>query len=212
MQNTDPDADIYKFNQKNAELINYISEHSGMVRSNTRAPFNNLAKLVISLLNFQNITNIFQAVVIHDTLEVHRFHNLKLPAWTDSIFPEKMSQLKARAFELFTETPYMRRIKGGLLVTEILDKMMQKQSGEISQNILIYSGHDASLANIARGLNVTDQVTMLPEYGATLAFEMHCNEANFTDCSIKVRAIHFSATEKFRFRTTSTMARTFDIS
>lgn len=113
-----------------------------------------------------------------------------------------MSPLKARAFELFTETPFMRRIKGGLLITEIVDKMFMKQSGEITQNILIYSGHDATLANMVRGLNISDQAPIMPEYGTSLIFEMHCNDeysSQIPHCAVKVRN-NFRAPIKMQLR------------
>lgn len=130
--------------------------------------------------------------MIHDALEVHRDAKLKLPAWTESIFPDKMAPLKARIFQLFTETPYMRRIKGGLLITDIADQMAKKQRGEISQNIFIYSAHDLTLVNMLRGLNVTDQTNMLPKYGASLVFELHCDDeqaSQHPECIVKVCAI-----------------------
>lgn len=140
-------------------------------------------------LLFQNITNILQCIVIYDTLQVQTNHNLKLPLWTESIYPAKMYTLKARGMELFTETPYMRRIKGGLLITEIVDKMMKKEAGELTQNIFIYSGHDLTIMNMLRGLNVTDQTQLVPDYGASLIFELHCNDEYSTlyaSCIVEV--------------------------
>lgn len=83
----------------------------------------------------------------------------------------------------------MRRIKGGLLITDITDQMVKKQRGEISQNIFIYSAHDATLVNMLRGLNVMDQMHMLPEYGASLVFELHCDDeqpSQHPQCIVKV--------------------------
>lgn len=127
---------------------------------------------------------------MYDTLEVQASNNLKVPTWAESIFPEKMSTLKIRAIEMFTETPYMRRIKGGMLVTEIFDKMIKKQMGELTQNIFVYSGHDTTLANMIRGLNITDHVQLLPAYGASLVFELHCDDeypSEYPPCIVKVR-------------------------
>lgn len=86
----------------------------------------------------------------------------------------------------------MRRIKGGLLITEIADKMIKKQTGELTQNIFIYSAHDLTLVNMLRGLNVTDQTESLPDYGASLIFELHCNGEYSTlnaPCIVKVSTI-----------------------
>lgn len=192
LYSTDSDSGIRKFNEKHAEVLNYIAKHSGQVarpvfpRPKKQVTYKYLAH---RFNYFQNITDFMQSIVVYDVLQVQKFHNLTLPTWTESVFPDVMARMKERAIELFTETPYMRRIKGGLLVTEIFNKMVQKRSREISQNILIYSGHDNTLANMARGLNITDQVPLMPEYGAAVIFEMHCKDANSTGyaaCSIEV--------------------------
>lgn len=193
----DPDTDMYKFNQQHSDLFKYISKHTGEVHKYLFPLFKHFTFSYIQFLIYsallctysQNYSNILQSVAVYDALEVQRDSNLKLPAWTESIFPDKMSLLKRRIFDLFTETPYMRRIKGGLLITEIVDKMIKKQTEEITQNILVYSGHDSTIRNMVRGMNVTDQVPEMPGYGASLIFELHCNDeysAENPRCVIKV--------------------------
>lgn len=122
------------------------------------------------------MTNILQAVLIHDTLFVEYDNNFKLPKWTYPIFPALLLAVRGRAFELYTETPYMTRIRGGPILTDILQQMKRKQRGELTRNSAIYSAHDFTVCNLLRALNASDQTTNTPEYGVTVALELHCGE------------------------------------
>lgn len=50
-----------------------------------------------------------------------------------------------------------------------------KVAGNLSpnRNVFIYSGHDVTLVNVMRALNISDQTSRKPDYAATLAFELH---------------------------------------
>lgn len=86
--------------------------------------------------------------------------------------------------ELFSETPFMKRIRGGPLITDVYQQMVKKQNGSLPHNFAIYSAHDSTLVNVMRALNVDDQTTTIPDYGATLAFELHCRRDD--DCYVRV--------------------------
>lgn len=129
-----------------------------------------------------------QVFLLHDTLHVEESNDLKLPEWTVPIYPDKLLDVKKRTFQLFTETAYMKRIRGGPLVSEIFEQMQQKQNGDLSRNFAIYSAHDSTVFNLMRALNVDDQIAALPGYGATLAFELHCHPDE--ECYVQVSAIH----------------------
>lgn len=125
--------------------------------------------------------------MVYDSLQVLMDYGLELPEWTKSIFPEKWRPLRVRTMQVFTETPYMKRIRGGPLITEIVNKMMRKQRGEITQNMYIYSGHDSTLLNMLSGMNMHNQTNGIPDYGAALIFEMHCDDQTAPeDCVIEV--------------------------
>lgn len=132
----------------------------------------------------QNITNILQIATLADTLFVEDSNNLILPTWTDPIYPDVLDAVKVKAYELFTYTRYMTRIRGGPLLTVILQQMVQKQNGPLSRNFAIYSAHDTTLGNLMKALNVINQTTPTPDYGATLAFELHCGIVD--ECIINV--------------------------
>lgn len=135
-----------------------------------------------------------QVAFIQDTLSIEADNGLKLPEWTHSIFPEVLQGVKERGFQVYTETPYMTRIRGGPLLTDMFEQMVQKQSGNLTRNIAIYSAHDSTLSAVLKALDVINQTTYTPEYGAALAIELHCGRGN--QCNVEVSKItHLTKSE-----------------
>lgn len=63
----------------------------------------------------------------------------------------------------------------GALVTDIVNKMVKKDANSLKpdRSMFLYSGHDVTLVNVMRALRIIDQTSGKPDYGATLAFELH---------------------------------------
>lgn len=106
---------------------------------------------------------------------------MTLPEWTASVFPDQMIPLVEQGFALHTHNELMKLIKGGPLVTKIIYQMLEFKNGNSSRTVNLYSGHDLTLLSVIRLLNLTSETSRLPNYGATLAFELHCD--NDLDCS-----------------------------
>lgn len=83
----------------------------------------------------------------------------------------------------------MFSLKGPVL-TQILDNMMNKKLNQLDsdRSMYIYSAHDVTLVNVMRALNITDQTSRKPHYGATLAFELHFNE-RLNDLELRVSVV-----------------------
>lgn len=188
----DPDTDIYKYNQKIRPLYEYLRKHSGEVslvpfvfalfRGIPFLDFSNIFEFFVT--SDQNVTNVGQVFFIHDVLFVEDSHDLPLPPWTTTIYPAVLLSVRARAFQLFTETQFMKRIRGGPLLTDIYQQMLQKQINALTRNFAIYSAHDSTVVNLMRALNVTEQTTNTPDYGAAVALELHCPVNQ--ECHVKV--------------------------
>lgn len=128
------------------------------------------------------MTNVKQAQSLWDILSIEQSKNLTLPAWTDAVFPNRLHIMAEWGLRFGLQTPYMMLAKGGPLVSRIFDQMMHKQNRkEPNRSINIYSGHDSTLLSVIRLLNLTRETTKIPDYGATLAFELHC--AKDDNCS-----------------------------
>lgn len=198
----DPQTDFYRYTQQLAGLYGYLSEHMGEVSAlHTVATrfllwFSKIPNNFpfIFILRNKNVTQIRQITRVEDTLFVQANNNLKLPAWTNSIYPDLLHDVKARRFQLYTETLYMTRIRGGPFLTDVFQQMQQKQRRKLSRKIAIYSAHDDTISNVMRALNVIDQTTVTPEYGATLALELHCDDD--MECTVKVSKSHLLSASK----------------
>lgn len=146
----------------------------------------------------QEVTNVQQVADVQNILSIQQSNGLELPEWSDAVFPEDLLDVRVRSFQLYTEGPYMKRIKGGPLVTDIFDQMYAKQNGELSRKIMIFSAHDKTLANVMSALNVIDQTEPLPDYGATLLFELYCGGSD--ECTVRVSdALSSSHNIRFHF-------------
>lgn len=119
-----------------------------------------------------------------DTLLVQSDNGLELPAWAKPYFPDVLFGARVRAYQLYTETPYMRRIRGGPVLTDMLKQMKHKQEGKLTRNIAIYSAHDTTLNFLQNALNVIDQTTIMEDYAATLALELYCDRDE--ECTVNV--------------------------
>lgn len=135
------------------------------------------------------MTSVLDVWALWDTLIIQRDNNLTLPAWTGAVFPDQMRVMAELGLSLGFQTQSMRLQRGGPLVSRIVGQMRDKQNGS-SRSLYIYSAHDSTLLSVSRLLNLTDQTSGVPDYGATLAFELHCTEKN--DCSqMEVKVSYF---------------------
>lgn len=76
----------------------------------------------------------------------------------------------------------------GYLVTDVFDKMVRKRNGELKppRKLYIYSGHDVTLVNVMRALDIIPQTSIKPDYASALHFELHRNPELESDMEVKV--------------------------
>lgn len=121
-----------------------------------------------------------------------------------------MLTVAERMLTLLTETLYMKIVKAGPLLTDILSQMAKKRKGELQdtnsaasnaiedilniqyqdksadRSIALYSGHDITLISLLRALNLTEQTSSKPDYGAALGIELHQGNNDQNDHEVKV--------------------------
>jgi len=157
---TQPSEILY--NKDHADLFKYLSEHTGL-----------------DIISFSNVSDIY------DTLFVQTAHNLSLPEWTKEVFPEKMQPMANKWIKMQSQTPEMRRLKAGPLLTDILRNMKRasENPSEAELKVLealfhtpaakfyLYSGHDTTLSVVLDALDLFSGI--IPPYASTLYFELH---------------------------------------
>nr|AYV99628.1 venom polypeptide [Dolopus genitalis] len=124
----------------------------------------------------------------YDTLKIYKDNGLNLPEWAKEIFPEKMRPFAERTYSVYTETPYMKKVKGGAFITEVYKKMVSKQAKTLSpeRKMFLYASHDSTIIGILNALDILDQAARLPDYAAMLVFELHTNKALENDLEVKI--------------------------
>lgn len=82
----------------------------------------------------------------------------------------------------------MKKIKGGALITDVIDNMVRKRLKILSPNrsIFVYSGHDITLVNVMRSLGVLEETSRKPDYASALVFELHHSVIYDDDFEVKV--------------------------
>lgn len=78
--------------EDNAELFQYLTEHTGM-----------------------KVDTIRKVEELYNTLEIEQLQNFTLPSWTEKVFPNAMKPIAILCLASFTETKFMQRMKGGIL-------------------------------------------------------------------------------------------------
>lgn len=75
----------------------------------------------------------------------------------------------------------------GYLVTDVLDKMIRIKKAQLdpARRLFIYSGHDVTLVNVMRALNISSQTSNKPDFASALHFELHHNPID-NDSEVKV--------------------------
>lgn len=112
-------------------------------------------------------------------------NGLQVPDWAQPIFPDKLREIQEFAALLPTIRPYMKHIKGGKLITNIVTQLLQK-TVNLSQTTQMYSAHDTTLVNLIVGIGIQDQTGILPGYGAALVFELYDSNGECDDWLLKV--------------------------
>lgn len=91
LKNAYQSVEIQQLNEQNKELYEMLTKNTG-----------------------QDMSNITAVEFLYNTLEIEDNNGLTLPAWTKGIYPNTMKSIAARSLAIFTETPFMRKMKGGM--------------------------------------------------------------------------------------------------
>lgn len=140
------------------------------------------------LFLLQNITTTAQGEQLYNILFIEKAFGLELPKWTEAVYPKKLLALAERNLALLTENDYMKRVRGGYLVTDVIDKMIQIKSNQLqpARRLYLYSGHDVTLVNVMRALNITSQTSNKPDFTSAMHFELHRNPTFDNDFEVRV--------------------------
>ncbi|VBB28880.1 unnamed protein product [Acanthocheilonema viteae] len=145
-----------------------------------------------NMTGYQNLQLDERFIFILDTLNVERFHNLKLPEWFTVNTEKEMKVLnrEIRKYRFgnakyFGSNKRLIQLRGGTVLNGIIDKLQQKwecMNGDNSKcvwykRIKFYglSAHDVTISAllIALGVNFENVDIYNPQYGATISSELY---------------------------------------
>ncbi|CAH1398948.1 unnamed protein product [Nezara viridula] len=134
---------------KQKDLYDYLFEHSG-----------------------KTVTDPDGVMDIYSTLKAEEEFGLKLPTWTNEVYPNEMANVTAFSFILNSYTDELKRLKGGPLLKKILNDSKNKINDNLHERKLyLYAGHDSTVANVLQALKVWDP--QIPKYNILALIELH---------------------------------------
>ncbi|OXU18976.1 hypothetical protein TSAR_000201 [Trichomalopsis sarcophagae] len=141
--------------KQNAKLYLYLSEKSG-----------------------KSISNLENLEFLYNVLYIEELYNKTLPAWTKSVYPDKLKPWAEMSFTVETYNTLLKRLKSGPLLKNMIEHMHQKSKGALTpdRKLWIYSAHDETVANLMNTLNIFEP--HCPPYAATLLVELRMNAKN----------------------------------
>jgi len=164
----------------------YSSPFAAQVNSNN----SKLLKLLTEKSG-QPVRNFAEAEFLYNILILQKKLELQLPDWASEEVLEQMKQLAITSLAAFTQTSFMRKIRGGInnklfceafflipfnilgpLLEQILHKLVEKQAGSSNLKLFVVSGHDLTLVSLLRTLGFTESAWK-PDFSASLIIELH---------------------------------------
>lgn len=77
----------------------------------------------------------------------------------------------AAGFRLLAESDFMKKVKGGVLLADIIKQFEQTVQGVSKKNFIIFSGHDLTIFHLMSVLGI--KLEVLPNYGAAVVVEFY---------------------------------------
>jgi len=148
MEELSSDPTIKDIIAKNDWVFKYLTNHTG-------AP----------------VTGLLDIDYLYDTLYIEHLYNLTLPEWTHRVFPDQMKPMTDLSFKLSTWSLQMKRLRGGPLVSSIIDHFQGFIDKTHGRKMLMYSGHDTTLSSLLNTLGMFDP-PIAPPYASLIMIEL----------------------------------------
>lgn len=110
-------------------------------------------------------------------LVIESIHGMKLPEWTEKVFPDPITEMSAIAFQMATVTRPMARLLAGPLLRDMLKAFQAKLDGKMrpDRGIWMYSAHDTTVSDLLNVLGLFDPPHN-PPFTATVMMELRMIE------------------------------------
>uniref|UniRef100_A0A914Z5F7 Lysosomal acid phosphatase n=1 Tax=Panagrolaimus superbus TaxID=310955 RepID=A0A914Z5F7_9BILA len=146
--------EILKISKKNENMLRFLAEKSGAT------------KIPLPLREIWFIFDPLFAISCHN--ESH-----KLPDWVNSTVQKEIWRLYDISSNFMYHTDLLKRLRGGPLLKDILNRMQSRISGILDKRLKFYafSGHDTSISALLNAFGVA--INVFPHYSTALFVELH---------------------------------------
>lgn len=148
-----------------------------------KAIIDELAGLIgYPLHGFQMLVGVSEIVRANVAMGVHT------PARVLEIYDTTLKKYMERYLELAHETEFMLTVRGGPVITQIVDNMdAVAQNSNAARDFMIFSAHDMTVFSLANILGVKSQIPALPNYADTILVDLVNNGGG--ELQVQVRTI-----------------------
>lgn len=145
----------------------------------------------------QPLTDFTSAAMAGEVIRTNQFLDPSTPLWTLSAYEATLKKYLMRMFDIYHETDFMKQIRGGPMITEVLDNFAAiRDNNSTGRNIVVFSAHDLTLHSMIMLLNVKLQVPTVASYGDAVAIELHQTGSGQPE----VQVYYFGSAGKLKFK------------
>lgn len=112
----------------------------------------------------KSLKKLAEIMYLYDTLFVENQRGLALDDWANKSLSDKtLEYLAAFHLQSFTHSTELKKLEGGFLIKEMLDRFTNKSQSllEPNRSLWIYAAHDITLVNLLSALNLYDVMTYI---------------------------------------------------
>lgn len=120
-----------------------------------------------------NVRSLTALYYIGDFVKTNLLLGDSVPDWALAAYNTILPKYVRRFFDIAHETEFMTRVRGGPVLTQIVENMDAFVAGSSeARNFMIYSGHDMTVESLLRVLGVRSQTPELVNYADTVLVEL----------------------------------------
>ncbi|CAH1957980.1 unnamed protein product [Acanthoscelides obtectus] len=156
----------------------YLEEYNRIISSDKfKAEFNKYSDTVVYLNKNTglNLTSFHDVYNLYFVLTTEEEFGLKLPKWTESVYPDLVREMAIREYLTGSGTDNSKRLGTGYLIKKIIEDTQNRikdLENKRGRKIYLYSAHESNIARLLLFLDIF-QPLHVPNYGSYIIFEIH---------------------------------------
>lgn len=119
------------------------------------------------------ISDVIDVMSVSDTLKIQQMIDSTVPQWAKDAYTKTFKKYNILVKTLVNATPKMVKIRGGPMITEMVENMVRIANGDSTgKKVLLYSAHDSTIASLAYALGVIDQIPEPISFSDTIMVDL----------------------------------------